>query len=199
MQKILFASNNPHKLEEIRAIAGNRLEILSPRDGGFSGEIPEDHETLEENALQKARFLQERFHIASFADDTGLEVHALNMRPGVYSARYAGEQKSSDDNIAKLLSELENITDRSARFRTVIAFVDDNQEHLFEGVVEGTISREKRGKAGFGYDPVFIPKGHELSFAEMDPAGKNDISHRARAMQKFREFLESKYLIKNGI
>ncbi|MFW5781406.1 MAG: RdgB/HAM1 family non-canonical purine NTP pyrophosphatase [Bacteroidota bacterium] len=191
MKKILFATNNSHKLKEINEIAGKNIEILSPLDLGYRGDIPEDYDTLEENALQKAKFLFERFNIPCFADDTGLEVTALEMKPGVYSARYAGDHKSSRDNIIKLLKELETFDDRSARFRTVIAYLDDKQEKIFEGIVNGKIAHVQRGEEGFGYDPVFIPEGQNNSFAEMSPEEKNSISHRARAMQKFVNFLDS--------
>jgi len=189
MTKLLFATNNPHKLVEIRSMLGSRFTVLSLQDIGFSGEIPEDRPTLEENASKKAFFLFRRCGCDCFADDTGLEVEALDGEPGVFSARYAGEGKNADDNTAKLLQKMAEIKNRLARFRTVISLIFDGEEFQFEGVVNGEIIDEKRGTGGFGYDPVFMPEGSELTFAEMQPVEKNKISHRGRALEKMVEFL----------
>lgn len=187
--EFVFASNNKHKLEEIRAIAKDKIRIVCPEDFGFFGEIPENQISLEGNALQKARFIYDKFSLSCFADDTGLEVEALNGRPGVYSARYAGEGKNSSDNVKKLLNELYDIPNRNARFRTVIALVVEDKEYFFEGVAEGKIIDELRGKNGFGYDPIFIPLGLDETFAEIPVYVKNRISHRALAFDKLFNFL----------
>ena len=187
--KLIFATHNPHKLEEIRKIVGNSYELISLKEIGFSEEIPEEQPTLEGNALQKARYVHQRFGWDCFADDTGLEIEALNNAPGVYSARYAGENHDSEANIQKVLKELHHITHRKARFRTVIALIHGQEEHLFEGIIEGEIIREKRGVEGFGYDPIFRPEGYEQTFAEMPLALKNRISHRGLAVQKLGQFL----------
>lgn len=189
MRELLFVTNNEHKLKEIRDIIGNMFRILSLHDIGFEGEIPEEEPDLEGNAIAKARFIYRRYGVDCFADDTGLEVAALHGRPGVRSARYAGDDCNPVNNIRKVLSELAGAANRSARFRTVICLIMDGKEHLFEGVVEGSILNEKRGNEGFGYDPVFLPAGHEQSFAEMPPELKNNISHRGRAMQDLIAFL----------
>jgi XTP/dITP diphosphohydrolase len=189
-QKLVFATNNRHKLDEIRAVVGNQIEILGLDEAGFEGEIPEDHDTLIENALQKARYIKGKTGYDCFADDTGLEVDALDGRPGVYSARYAGPQCNAEDNIRKLLAEMQGVGQRSARFRTVIALIMYGKEFLFEGVADGQIITEKRGDSGFGYDPVFLPENHSLTFAEMDISLKNKISHRAKAVSKLVDFLE---------
>lgn len=190
-RKLVFATNNLHKLEEIRSVAGLDIEILSLNEIGFQGEIPEDFETLHENALQKARFIKDKTGMDCFADDTGLEIDALQGRPGVKSARYAGPQCKSEDNIRKVLSELENVSLRSARFKTVIALIMDGQEYFFEGSVEGEIIHDKQGASGFGYDPIFQPEGHSQTFAEMSSEDKNKISHRARAVQQLIAFLKT--------
>lgn len=195
--EIIFATQNPHKLHEIQALLGDSFKLISLKDLDFKEDIPENQETLEGNALEKARFIFKRFNKACFADDTGLEVEALNGAPGVYSARYAGslsdfgtEQKRSAANIQKLLTELGGKDNYSAQFRTVIAFISDKGlEYLFEGVVKGSIITDLRGCEGFGYDPVFMPEGFSKTFAEMALSEKNKISHRARAFQSFREFL----------
>ena len=184
--EIIFASNNLNKIREINNVLGNSFTLLSLRDINMNEDIPENEITLEGNALIKARHIYEAAGMNVFADDTGLEVEALNGRPGVHSARFAGENKDSDANIEKLLSLLEDETNRNARFRTVIALIFDGKEYLFEGVVTGTIIKERRGKMGFGYDPVFIPEGKSVTFAEMDLAEKNRISHRARAFEKLK-------------
>lgn len=189
--KVVFATNNPNKLKEIRAVLTN-VEVLSLADINIDTEIPEDHETLQENALQKAQFIYDRSNIPCFADDTGLEVDALDGRPGVYSARYAGPDCSSEDNMDLLLKEMQNVEDRSARFRTVIAFTDGNIQKYFEGQVAGVILKEKSGSKGFGYDPLFTPMGYEISFAEMSQDEKNRISHRGIAVRKFSDWLNSR-------
>ena len=186
--KILFATNNAHKTEEVRAILGDTLTLMNLSDFGFNGDIPETSATLEGNALQKARFIRERFNVPCFADDTGLEVEALDGAPGVHSARYAGEGKHPEDNMRKLLRELDGKDNRNARFRCVIAYIDDTgEEYLFEGTVNGVILTERQGDKGFGYDPVFRPDGFDLTFAEMSEEDKNNISHRGKAVRHFAE------------
>jgi len=191
MIKLVFATNNEHKLHEIQSMLGSRFHLLSLADIGCTDEIPETCDTLEGNASQKARFIYEKFGLNCFADDTGLEVEALDMAPGVYSARYAGPQRDSADNMQKLLFELDKIKNRNARFRTVISFIMNGSETLFEGTVEGQILKEPRGKLGFGYDPVFQPNGFDVSFAEMELNEKNEISHRGRAFTKLINFLKN--------
>lgn len=187
--KLYFATNNIYKLKEVQEVVGDSFQIESMRSLGINEDIPEDQQTLEGNALQKARFLYDRTGESCFADDTGLEVDALNGAPGVYSARYAGEAKNSLDNMALLLKNMSGIQNRKARFRTVIALILDGKEYLFEGVVNGTIAEEPRGTAGFGYDPLFVPDGYSTTFAEMDSEAKNAISHRGRAVEKLAAFL----------
>jgi XTP/dITP diphosphohydrolase len=189
MIKLIFASANEHKIREIGSILGSSFSLGSLSDAGITEDIPENEDTLEGNALSKARYVHRLTGMNVFADDTGLEVAALGGAPGVHSARFAGEAKNPSDNIDKLLSLLGNTSNRKARFRTVIALILDGREHLFEGVAEGRIINEKRGSEGFGYDPVFVPEGHELTFAEMSLALKNTISHRARAFEALRLFL----------
>lgn len=194
MKKLVFATNNPHKLEEIRAILGSKLEILSLADIGCDADIPETAETLEGNALIKAHYVYDNYKLDCFADDTGLEVDALHGLPGVHTARYAyPDRHDPEANIVKLLEALRENNDRNARFRTVIALIEKGKEHLFEGVVEGVIAREKSGTQGFGYDPVFIPEGNSKTFAELGEDIKNTISHRARAVQKLAEYLASRH------
>ncbi len=190
-KKIVFATNNAHKLREIRAILGQNFEVISLKELEIYDDIPETSDTLPGNALQKAEFVFNRTGLDCFADDTGLEVDSLNGEPGVYSARYAGEDASFDDNMNKLLAELGAETNRQARFRTVIALIMNKQEHFFEGSVEGEILKEKAGGSGFGYDPIFRPKGYNQSFAEMSEELKNKISHRGLAVQKLEAFLRS--------
>jgi len=190
MIKLVFATNNEHKLTEIREMLGDRFELVSLSDIGCYEDIPETCDTLEGNASQKAHYIFEKYGLNCFADDTGLEVEALEMAPGVYSARYAGPQRNSSDNIKRLLSELDKINNRKARFRTVISLIMNGNETLFEGIVDGEILRETRGKMGFGYDPVFQPVGLNVSFAEMDLADKNEISHRGRAFNKLINYLK---------
>ena len=204
--KIVFATNNQHKLDEIRSILGDKIEVLSLKDIGCDVDIPETGQTLEENALQKAQYIYDHYHMSVFADDTGLEVEALNGAPGIYSARYAsmvdGSSVSHDSeaNMACLLEELGENNNRKARFRTVIALIlkkdicpcgctSIKEIHQFEGIVEGEIIRERRGGEGFGYDPIFQPDGYNKTFAELGMGIKNHISHRARAVQKLAEFL----------
>ncbi len=194
MKEIVFATNNLHKLEEVRDILGRTFHILSLQDIHCLEDIPETADTLEGNALLKAEYVKQNYGYDCFADDTGLEVRVLNNAPGVYSARYAGEAKDSLANMNKVLEELKNQADRSARFRTVIALILDQKEYLFEGKVEGSITREKRGSSGFGYDPVFIPEGYTETFAEMGADVKNKISHRAEAVQRLKSFLDEKRL-----
>ncbi len=194
MKRIVFATNNQHKLDEIRQILGNDFQILSLADIGCHEEIPEDHDTLQENALQKAQYIVDHYHVSCFADDTGLEVDALGGEPGVHSARYAeGTDHDSEANMRKLLLKLGNNNNRRARFRTVIALLlEENgkwREEIFDGIVEGHIAREKKGSEGFGYDPIFVPDGYDLSFAELGMDVKNKISHRARAVRKLADFL----------
>ena len=190
MRKLVFATNNAHKLEEIRAILGDKVEVLSLKDIQCDVDIPETADTLEGNAVLKAEYIYRHYGLACFADDTGLEVEALNGAPGVYSARYAGgEGHDSEANMRKLLAELEGKTNRKAQFRTVICLIEGGAEHLFEGVVKGEIIEEKRGASGFGYDPVFMPEGYTETFAEMGSEEKNRISHRARAVQALCAYL----------
>lgn len=189
--QIVFATNNENKLREINHILGSSFTLLSLKDLKIEDDIPENEPSLEGNALHKARYIYNIVKMNVFADDTGLEVDMLDKLPGVHSARFAGEAKNSDANIEKLLSMMGSSANRNARFRTVIALISGGKEFLFEGVVEGRIINEKRGKEGFGYDPVFIPEGKEKTFAEMPLSEKNLISHRARAFEKLREFLLS--------
>lgn len=191
--KIVFATNNEHKLSEIRQILGSRVEVLSLSDIGCHTDIPETGKTLEENALQKAQYVYNQYHIDVFADDTGLEVYALDGEPGVYSARYAGGQgHDSEANMAKLLSKLKGENNRKARFRTVIALIQEGNIRNFEGIVEGEITTSPSGHRGFGYDPIFIPDGYTMTFADLSTNIKNQISHRARATQKLANYLLNK-------
>ena len=191
MKKFVFATNNAHKLEEVKAIVGAKIEILSLKDIGCQADIPETADTLEGNALLKARFIYETYHLDCFADDTGLEVEALNGAPGVYSARYAGDAHNSEANMRKLLQELEGVENRRARFRTAFALILNGKEHLFEGIVNGHITPVRHGTSGFGYDPVFVPDGYTQTFAEMGDTLKNKISHRAIGAQKLCRFLNT--------
>jgi XTP/dITP diphosphohydrolase len=186
---LVFATNNRHKFEEIRNILNDKVALLSLQDIGFTGEIPEEHETLEENASQKAFHIFHRFGMNCFADDTGLEIEALQGEPGVFSARYAGDQCSFDDNMNLVLEKMAGRTDRRARFRTVIALVENGQLLTFEGIIRGTITRERRGVWGFGYDPIFRPDGFQKTFAEMSLPEKNAISHRALAITAFSHYI----------
>jgi len=186
---IIFASNNEHKIKEIKSILGNSFTLLSLSDININDEIPEEEPLLEGNALSKARYIHNATGMNVFADDTGLEIESLDGLPGVHSARFAGENKDSTANIEKALTLLGKTKNRKARFRTVIALILEKEEYLFEGIVTGTIIYEKRGTEGFGYDPVFVPEGKTKTFAEMDLNEKNSVSHRARAFKKLREFL----------
>ena len=189
--KLVFATNNKNKIKEIESALNGKIKILSLQDVGFSDEIPEDYETLEENAFQKADHIASMFNVNCFADDTGLEIDALNGRPGVYSARYAGATATADDNLNKVLEELGSETNRYAKFRTVISLLINGKQYSFEGAVEGEILLEKTGSEGFGYDPIFRPMGYADSFAEMTLVQKNMISHRGLAVQKLIRFLEN--------
>ena len=188
--ELVFATNNSHKLEEINAAVGDSIKILSLKDIGCFDDIPETAPTLEGNASQKSQFIYQKYGLNCFADDTGLEVEALDGRPGVYSARYAGPGHDHDKNMDKVLTELENKQNRKARFRTVISLMLDKKEYFFEGIVDGSILTERQGKKGFGYDPIFQPQGYKISFAEMDLEEKNNISHRGLAVQKLIAFLQ---------
>ena len=191
--KLVFATNNKHKLEEVRAIVGDRVEILSLNDIDCHDDIPETADTLQGNALIKARYIHEKYNVDCFADDTGLEVEALDGAPGVYSARYAGEECDSQANMHKLLENLTGESNRKAQFRTVIALIIKGEEKLFNGIVKGEISREKMGNSGFGYDPIFIPEGFSQSFAQMSSEMKNSISHRYRATEQLSNYLKERY------
>lgn len=190
--KIIFASNNENKVSEIRKLVPNDIELLSLNDMGFTKEIEETKFTLEDNALLKAETIYNWYGMPCFADDSGLEVDVLNGKPGVFSARYAGPQKKDEDNCKKLLEDMKLENNRMAQFRTVIAFKDSENIRFFEGVVKGEILREPKGKNGFGYDPLFMPLHWSLTFAEVDMATKNKISHRALAFHSFLEFLSKK-------
>ena len=189
MEKIVFATNNKNKLKEIRIITSGRIEVLSLDDINCHEEIEETGTTLEENALIKARYVKNKYGYDCFADDTGLEVESLYGEPGVYSSRYAGTQCNPQDNMDKLLSVMQHEANRNAQFRSVIALILNNKEHLFEGVVKGEITKDKRGDNGFGYDPIFMPNGYNHTFGELSNEVKNEISHRALAMEKFIAFL----------
>ena len=189
--KIVFATNNPYKLKEVRRLLkSSNYQIISLKDIGFFDDIPEPHDTLAANALEKARTIHKRFGINCFSEDTGLEVKALNNAPGVYSARYAGEQKSSEANIDLLLKNLAQHEDRTAQFRTVVALILNEKEYLFEGIVKGNILHQRQGTDGFGYDAVFQAIGYEKSFAEITADEKNSISHRGKAIKKLIDFLK---------
>ena len=188
-KKFVFATNNAHKLEEVTAILGDKIELLSMKDIHCHADIPETADTLEGNALLKARYIFENYNMDCFADDTGLEVEALNGAPGVYSARYAGDAHNSEANMRKLLQDMEGIENRKAQFRTVFALIINGKEHLFEGIVKGEITKPRCGSSGFGYDPVFIPEGYTQTYAEMGNTLKNKISHRALATNKLCNFL----------
>lgn len=188
--KLVFATNNKHKLDEVRKItAQHNIEVVSLADIHCHDEIPETADTLEGNALQKAQYIQDKFGLDCFADDTGLEVEALDNAPGIYSARYAGSGHDSEANMQKLLQEMEGKTNRKARFRTVIALIIGDKQYCFSGIVNGTITTEKKGENGFGYDPIFIPEGYEQTFAELGDFVKNKISHRAKAVEQLDHFL----------
>lgn len=188
--KIVFATNNPNKLREIQNMVPENIQLVSLSDIGCHEDIPETQNTIEGNAQQKAAYIKENYGLDCFADDTGLEVKALNGRPGVYSARYAGDQRSPEDNIHKLLMELDDEQDRTAQFKTVIALELNNSQYTFTGICRGSITKEKFGEGGFGYDPVFRAENYERTFAEISLAEKNKIGHRGKAMKQLIEFLE---------
>lgn len=191
MRKLIFATNNAHKLGEVQALLGDAFELVTLRECGITEDIPETADTLEGNALQKARFVYEKTGLDCFADDTGLEVDALGGAPGVHSARYATDGHDFAANNRLLLKNLEGTTDRTARFRTVIALIIDGVEYTFEGRVEGTIATSESGSEGFGYDPLFVPSGEIITFAQMSAEAKNAISHRGRAVAKLVNFLKN--------
>lgn len=191
-RKLVFATNNAHKLEEISSILGEKVELLSLKDIHCNVDIPETADTLEGNAMLKAEYIYENYGLDCLADDTGLEVEALNGAPGVYSARYAGgEGHNSEANMQKLLQNMQGVQNRKAQFRTAICLILDGKKHLFEGIVKGEIIKEKRGNSGFGYDPIFVPEGYTKSFAELGNETKNKISHRALAVEKLCRFLKA--------
>jgi XTP/dITP diphosphohydrolase len=191
--ELIFATHNLHKAEEVRAILGSNYHIKSLHEIGCPN-IPETADTLKGNALQKAQYVFDHYHVNCFADDTGLEVEALDGRPGIYSARYAGEGCSYQDNVLKMLEEMRGVTNRKASFKTIIALILDGKQYFFEGRVDGEILTEQRGTDGFGYDPIFKPLGFRQTYAEMSTMSKNTISHRARAMQQLKEFLTNRPL-----
>lgn len=188
--KIVFATNNAHKLDEVRQVVGEKFEIVSLRECGIVEDIPENEPTLEGNALAKARYIYERTGFNCFADDTGLEVDALGGEPGVRSARYATDGHDDEANKRLLLERLQGVENRAAQFRTAVALILGGKEYLFEGIVRGEIALEQHGEGGFGYDPLFFPGGGELTFAQMSSEEKNAISHRGRAVRKLAEFLQ---------
>ena len=190
-RKLVFATNNPNKLKEARAILQDKVEVVSLADINCHNDIPETAQTLEGNALIKAKYVFDHFHLDCFSDDTGLEIDALNGEPGVYSARYAGVDKDSEANMKKVLDKLKDISNRKAHFRTVIALIIDGKEYSFDGIIKGEITTEKNGTSGFGYDPIFRPSQSKYTFAEMPAEEKNHISHRALALQKLNDFIKT--------
>jgi XTP/dITP diphosphohydrolase len=193
METLIFATNNQHKVDEIRLVLGNRFTIITLKEAGIDIDIPEPHNTLEANATEKSKVINQLTHKNCFSEDTGLEVEALNGEPGVKSARYAGEGRSFENNIEKLLLNLKPQLNRKARFRTVISLILNDKEFFFEGICTGTIINTKRGSNGFGYDPVFIPDGSQKTFAEMSMEEKSVFSHRKKALEKLVDFLSSRY------
>lgn len=191
MKTLVFATANPHKIREVKEILGDRYHIISLVDIGCTEDIPETQDTFAGNALQKARYVKAHYGHDCFAEDTGLEVDALDGAPGVYTARYAGPQRDAQDNMQRVLEQLADTGQRSARFRTVIALLMDGKEYLFEGIAEGSIAEAPRGDQGFGYDPIFIPKDYDQTFAELDSREKNAISHRGKAVDKLTTFLRN--------
>lgn len=189
--KLIFATQNQHKRDEVQAILGNEINLLSLIDLDFRQELPETHDTLEENALEKASFISRKYSMNCFSEDTGLEIESLQGAPGVYSARYAGEKKNADDNIQLVLQRMSGKENRKARFRTLVCLMINQQVYYFEGVVNGNIAEEKSGVAGFGYDPIFIPQGQTKTFALMTSTEKNSISHRRIAIDKMSDFLQA--------
>lgn len=190
--KLVFATNNQNKVKEVQSLLPSHITILSLKDIGCEEDIPETQPTIEGNAIQKAQYVKENYGYDCFADDTGLEVNALNGEPGVFSARYAGEQRNAADNMNKLLQELQDKEDRSAHFKTVVALILNGQQHTFEGICEGIIIKEKRGDKGFGYDPIFMANGFNETFAQISLAEKNRVGHRGKAVQKLISFLNTK-------
>ena len=191
-KKLVFATNNAHKLDEISSILGEKVELLSLKDIHCHVDIPETADTLEGNAMLKAEYIYKNYGLDCFADDTGLEVEALNGAPGVYSARYAGgEEHNAEANMQKLLQNMQGVQNRKAQFRTAICLILDGKKHLFEGIVKGEIIKEKRGSSGFGYDPIFVPEGYTKTFAELGNETKNKISHRALAVEKLCRFMKA--------
>lgn len=193
MTELIFATNNKHKVDEMQFAIGSNVHIITLKEAGIEKDIPEPHDTLEKNAREKSTVIHQLTGKNCFSEDTGLEVEALNGAPGVYSARYAGEDGNAENNISKLLNELKDKTNLKARFRTVISLILDNIEYQFEGICNGYIVREKRGSLGFGYDPVFVPEGSDKTFAEMDAAEKNLFSHRQKAASQLVLFLQQRY------
>ncbi|MBC8756814.1 non-canonical purine NTP diphosphatase [Kordia sp. YSTF-M3] len=189
--KLVFATNNANKVKEVQSLLPSHITILSLKDIGCEEDIPETQPTIEGNAIQKAQYIKEHYGYDCFADDTGLEVNALNGEPGVFSARYAGEQRNADDNMNKLLNELQDKNDRSAHFKTVVALILNGQQHTFEGICKGSIINEKIGDQGFGYDPIFMANGFEETFAQISLAEKNCVGHRGKAVQKLIDFLNT--------
>jgi XTP/dITP diphosphohydrolase len=190
--KLVFATNNANKVKEVQSLLPSHITILSLKDIGCEEDIPETQPTIKRNAIQKAQYVKENYGYDCFADDTGLEVNALNGEPGVFSARYAGEQRNADDNMNKLLQELQDKNDRTAHFKTVVALILDGRQYTFEGICKGTIINEKRGDQGFGYDPIFIANGFDETFAQISLAEKNRVGHRGKAVQKLIDFLNEK-------
>lgn len=190
--KLVFATNNQNKVKEVQSLLPKHITILSLKDIGCEEDIPETQPTIEGNAIQKAQYVKEKYGYDCFADDTGLEVNALNGEPGVFSARYAGEQRNADDNMNKLLNELQDKNDRSAHFKTVVALILNGEQHTFHGICNGTIIKEKKGEKGFGYDPIFMATGFEETFAQISLEEKNRVGHRGKAVQKLIEFLNTK-------
>ncbi|HWZ04543.1 MAG TPA: non-canonical purine NTP diphosphatase [Mucilaginibacter sp.] len=189
MRQLVFATNNRHKLEEVAAKVGDRIKLLTLNDIGCHEDIPETGQTFRENASLKSHYIYQKYKLDCFGDDSGLEIDALNGEPGVYSARYAGTHGDHEANMDKVLAKLAGETNRKARFRTVISLIWNSEEHFFEGIVEGTIRHQRSGSKGFGYDPVFQPYGYDITFAEMSTEEKNQISHRARAVEQLITFL----------
>jgi len=190
--EIIFATSNPNKIKEISAILPSNIVIKGLKDINCTEDIPETQDTIEGNAVQKAQYVYDNYGVNCFAEDTGLEIKALNGEPGVYSARYAGPQRSADDNMSKAIEGLKDKADRSARFKTVIALIIDGKVETFEGIINGQIIKDQRGQGGFGYDPIFMPDGYNQTFGELDASEKNKISHRARATQKLIEHLSGR-------
>jgi len=190
MQQLVFATNNSHKLEEVAARINGKFDLVTLEDIGCHDDIPETGLTFRENASIKSKYVYNNYKLNCFGDDSGLEIDGLNGKPGVYSARYAGEHGNHSANMDKVLANLKGVTDRRARFRTVISLIWDGEEHFFEGTVEGTIRHERSGSRGFGYDPIFQPEGYAITFAEMSLDEKNRISHRAKAVEKLIDFLD---------